>query len=47
MSLFADMTPLHIAIAGIWGILILASIVVFALKRLQPDRDHSELSAAR
>lgn len=43
MSLFADMTPLHIAIAGIWGILILASIVVFALKRLQPDRDHSEL----
>ncbi|MBL6431471.1 MAG: phosphatidate cytidylyltransferase, partial [Alphaproteobacteria bacterium] len=35
--------PIHIAIAGIWGILILASLIVFALTRLQPTADHSEL----
>ena len=43
MTQLSGLTPLQLAIAGIWAILILASIVVFALKRLQPERDHSEL----
>ncbi len=39
----SEFEPIHIALAGIWAILVAASLVVFALKRMQPERDHSEL----
>lgn len=38
-----NLLPIHIALGGIWVLLIAASLIVFTLTRVQPSRDHTEL----
>ena len=37
-------TPVHIAIAAIYALLIFASVISFTLRKLQPGEAHTELS---
>ena len=44
--MFSALTPNAAAfLAGIFGILLIASGIVFALKRTHPDQDYGELTA--
>lgn len=43
MSLASFPTPIHLYMLGILGVLVLATVTIQILKRLHPDRDHTEL----
>lgn len=38
-----NLSTIHIALIALWSVLALASLVVFAIARLTPDKDHGEL----
>ncbi|MCA1299952.1 phosphatidate cytidylyltransferase [Stappia indica] len=42
-QMMTALQPLHLALLGIWGLLIAASLLVWALARSRPDKDYSEL----